>query len=241
MWVVFKKEINQFLSSLIAYIVMAVFLVVTGLFLWVFPEYSVLDYGYASLETFFAMAPWILIFLIPAIAMRSFAEERRVGTLELLLTRPITEWQIILGKYLATLALVLISIVPTLLYVLTIYQLADPRGNIDLGGILGSYLGLAFLSAAFTAIGLFASTITNNQIVAFILAMFLCFFFYVAFSSLSLLGLSNQLTYVLDQLSMDTHYLSLSKGVVDTRDVIYFFSIVSIFLLSSQLIIKRSR
>ena len=241
MWTVFNKEVRQFLSSLIAYIVISVFLIVSGLFLWVFPEYSVLEYGYASLDTFFAMAPWILIFLIPAVSMRSFAEERRVGTLELLLTRPVSEWNIVIGKYLAVLFLILLSILPTVVYVITIFQLSDPPGNIDLGGIIGSYIGLFLLSMAFAAIGLFASAITSNQIVAFISAMFLCFFFYVAFSSLSLLGVNNKLIYFLDQLSMDTHYLSLSKGVIDTRDVLYFLSLSILFLFSSQFVIRRVR
>ena len=230
MLTVLLKEINTYLSSLIAYIAMTVFLLATGLFIWVFPEYSVLEFGYANLDPLFAMSPWIFLFLIPALTMRTFAEEKRAGTIEWLLTKPLSDWQIILAKFFASLSLVAICLLPTLLYYITLWQLADPVGNLDHASILGSYLGLFFLAASFCAIGIFASSLSSNQIIAFILAVFLCFVFYVAFASLSKMGFSNNLTSFLDQLSIDTHYLSLSKGVIDTRDVVYFVSHVFLFL-----------
>jgi ABC-2 type transport system permease protein len=175
MYAIFLKEVQQFFSTLIGYMAIIVFLLVLGLFVWVFPDTNVLDFGYATLDSFFDMAPYILIFLIPAITMRSFAEEINSGTIELLATRPVTDLQIILGKYFAALLLVVIAIVPTIVYLITVYFLASPVGNIDLGGMIGSYFGLLFLGAVFVAIGIFCSSITANQIVAFIAGVFLCF------------------------------------------------------------------
>lgn len=186
---IFLKELQQFFSSLIGYIAIIVFLLVLGLFMWIFPDTSILDFGYATLDSFFSIAPYIFIFLIPAITMRSFAEEINTGTIELLSTRPVTELQIILGKYFAALLLMLIAIIPTFIYFYTVYALASPVGNIDVGGILGSYFGLFFLGAVFVAIGIFCSSITSNQIVAFILGVFLCFFLYLAFSYISQFGI----------------------------------------------------
>lgn len=177
MLTVFRREINSFLSSLIAYIVIVVFLLVTGLFMWVFPDYSLLAYGYATLDQLFIIGPWIFMFLIPAITMRFFSEEKRTGTLELLFTKPVSDFQIIAGKYLAAFVLVVFSVLPTLVYFLSIYLLAEPVGNVDSAGIVGSYIGLLLLGGTFVAIGLFASSLTDNQIVAFILGLFLCFFF----------------------------------------------------------------
>jgi ABC-type transport system involved in multi-copper enzyme maturation, permease component len=173
---IFLKEINTFFSSLIGYIVIGVFLVMMGLLLWVFPEFSILDGAYANLDTLFEVSPMVFMFLIPAVTMRSFAEEKQSGTIELLATKPVTDWQIVGGKFLACLALVVFALLPTALYYVSVYQLGAPPGNLDSGGILGSYIGLVFLAAGFTAIGVFASSITNNQIVAFVLATFLCFF-----------------------------------------------------------------
>ena len=182
---IFKKEINTFFSSLIGYIVIGVFLVLMGLLLWVFPEFSILDGAYANLDTLFTISPMVFMFLIPAVTMRTFAEEKQSGTIELLATRPITDWQIVGGKFLACLALVVFALLPTVLYYVSVYQLGAPPGNLDSGGILGSYIGLLFLAAAFSAIGVFASSLTNNQIVAFVLATFLCFFTYMAFDFLT--------------------------------------------------------
>lgn len=181
MFTLFKKEINTFFSSLIGYMAMVVFLLTTGLFLWVFPDTNLLDYGYASLDSLFFTAPWIFMFLVPAITMRSFSEEFKSGTIELLATRPITDFQIIAGKYLAAVFLVFFALLPTLVYYFTIYQLGLPPGNLDTGAIWGSYIGLLLLGAAFAAIGIFASSLSSNQIVAFLLAVFLCFIFYQTF------------------------------------------------------------
>src|SRR4051812_22302845 len=223
---IFVKELLQFFSSLIGYIAILVFLLVLGLFLWVFPDTSILGFGYATLDSFFSMAPYIFIFLIPAITMRSFAEEINTGTIELLSTRPVTELEIILGKYFAALLLVFVAIVPTFIYFFTVYALASPVGNVDIGGILGSYFGLFFLGAVFVAIGIFCSAITSNQIVAFILALFLCFFLYLAFSYLSqfdiFIGKSD---YLVESFGLSAHYDAMGKGVIDSRDVVYFLSI----------------
>src|SRR5688500_16303681 len=182
------KEFNSFLNSLIAYIVIGVFLTAIGLLMWVFPETSVLEYGYADMETLFSLGPFVFIFLIPAITMRSFAEETKGGTLELLLTKPLSEWDIILGKFLACFFLFLLSIMPTVIYYLSVYALGSPVGNIDTPGVMGSYTGLALLGAVFCAIGIFSSSITRNQVISFIVGAFVCYFFFAGFESLSLLN-----------------------------------------------------
>ncbi len=224
------KEIRSFLSSLIAYITIAVFLIGIGLFMWVFPDTNLLDYGYAQMDTLFYLAPYIFIFLISAITMRSFSEEKRNGTIEILSTKPITSTDIILGKFLASLILVLFSILPTILYYYTVYQLGAVKGNLDSGAIIGSYLGLFFLGACYVSVGLFASAITENQIVSFILGMFLCFMMYAAFSRISQLDMPSGLAYLLEWLGIDYHYNSISRGVLDTRDIVYFLSFVMFFL-----------
>lgn len=241
MLTVFRREINSFLSSLIAYIVIVVFLLVTGLFMWVFPDYSLLAYGYATLDQLFIIGPWIFMFLIPAITMRFFSEERRTGTLELLFTKPVTDLQIIAGKYLAAFVLVVFSVLPTLVYFLSIYLLAEPVGNVDSAGIVGSYIGLLLLGGTFVAIGLFASSLTDNQIVAFILGLFLCFFFYAAFDSLSLLNLPNKTLLIIEQLGMSAHFVALSKGVLDTRDLLYFFSLSAFFLALTKTVLEARK
>jgi ABC-2 type transport system permease protein len=242
MLAIFRKEINLFFSSLIGYIVVGVFLVVLGLFLFIFPDTSLLNYGFASLDPLFDMAPNIFVFLIPAITMRTFAEEQQSGTIELLVTRPISDWQIIAGKYLASLVLVLFALIPTILYYYTIYDLGAPRGNLDSGGIMGSYIGLFFLAAGFVAIGVFASSITKNQIVAFLLATALCFWFYWGFDYLSRLpvfvGKGDD---VVQMMGMLYHYDSLSRGLIDSRDVIYFLSISGFFLFMSMLALERRK
>lgn len=230
MYSIFKKEIRSFLSSLIAYVVIIVFLLIIGLFTWVFAEGNVLSQGYSNLDVLFFMAPWVFIFLISAITMRSFSEEIKQGTYEILSTKPITNFQIILGKFLAAVVLVVFAIVPTLLYFYTVYELGLPKGNIDVGATWGSYIGLVLLGASYCSIGIFASAVTPNQIVAFILSMFLCFFIYVGFQQLSSLALFGSWDSMVQWLGMQLHYDSISRGVVDTRDLIYFGTLMSVFL-----------
>jgi len=226
---ILKKEITSYLSSLVAYVTIAVFLLVLGLFLWVFPDSSILNYGYAGLDSLFSTAPYLFMFLIPAITMRSLAEERKEGTFELLLTRPLTDWQIVLGKYFACVTIVLFALLPTLVYYYSVYTLGTPGGNIDTGGVIGSYIGLFLLGAGFCAIGLFASSISKNQIIAFTVAVFLCFFFYSGFDSLSQI-LSLQ-SLGLENLGITEHYQSVSRGVLDTRDLVYFINFTRPFHL----------
>ena len=210
-----------------------------GLFLWVFPDSSILDYGYAGLDSLFSTAPYLFMFLIPAITMRSLAEERREGTFELLFTRPLTDWQIVLGKYLASVLLVLFALLPTLVYYYSVSTLGTPQGNIDTGAVIGSYIGLFLLGAAFAAIGLFASSVTKNQIIAFTIAVFLCFFFYSGFDSLSQLLSLQDLG--LQNLGITEHYQSVSRGVLDTRDLAYFIIVAGIFIWLTLFVIIRQR
>lgn len=233
MFALLKKEINSFFASPIGYLVIAIFLLLNGLFLWLFKgEFNVLDYGFADLSSFFLLTPWILVFLIPAVTMRSFSDEKKQGTLELLLTKPISHLQIVLGKYFGAFLLIILALIPTLLYVYTVNQLGKPVGNLDVGSTLGSYFGLLFLVAAYTAIGVFSSTLSDNQIVAFIIAVFLCFLFYVGFE-----GLSEFLNSTfIEQLGMASHFKSMSRGVLDTRDILYFLSITIFFVF---LTVKR--
>lgn len=241
MYSIFKKEIRSFLSSLIAYVVVIVFLLIIGLFTWVFADGNVLTLGYANLDILFFMAPWVFIFLISAITMRSFSEEIKQGTYEILSTKPITDMDIIMGKFLAALVLVLFAIAPTLIYFYSVYNLGLPKGNIDIGATWGSYIGLVFLGACYASIGLFSSAITPNQIVAFILGMFLCFFFYVGFQQISNLSLFGGLDSFVQSLGIQFHYDSISRGVVDTRDIIYFLSLVSIFLGLTHLALQSKK
>jgi ABC-2 type transport system permease protein len=234
---IFAKEFNSFLNSLIAYIVIGVFLTAIGLLTWVFPETSVLDNGYADLDSLFLMGPYVFIFLIPAITMKSFAEEKKMGTLELLLTKPLSDWQIIFGKFLACFALVLVSVIPTVMYYFSVYRLGSPQGNIDTPGVIGSYLGLALLGGVFCSVGILASSITSNQIVAFIFAAFLCFILYTGFNSISLLVTAGSSAVWLKQLGIVYHYESMSRGLVDSRDLIYFLSVTFLMLLLTKTIL----
>lgn len=233
---VFKKELNSFLNSLIAYVVIGVFLTSIGLMMWVFTDTSVLEYGYADMDTLFSMGPYVFIFLVPAITMKSFAEEKKMGTMELLLTKPLSDWNIVLGKFLAAFALVMFALAPSLIYYYSIYQLGNPIGNVDSAGVSGSYVGLMFLSIVFCAIGLFASSLTTNQIVSFILAAFLSFIFYTGFDSLSSLGGDSAL--LIKQFGILYHYESLSRGVIDSRSVIYFVSVAGLILLGTKTVIS---
>jgi ABC-2 type transport system permease protein len=235
------KEINVFLDSLIAYIIISVFLTGIGLLMWVFPETSVLNYGFADMSSFFSLCPYIFMFLIPAISMRMFSEEKRHGTMELLLTRPIRDIDIILGKYFAGLFLVAFSILPTLLYYFTIRYLGNPVGNIDTAGVAGSYLGLFLLGAVFTSIGTFSSSFTENQVTSFIIAVFLCFFLYFGFNAISTIDLFSGISDYIDQLGILYHYNSMSKGLIDSRDLVYFFSVICAMLLFTNLILRSRK
>lgn len=242
MWALLQKEISSFLSSVIGYVVIAVFLLLTGLFTWGFHgNLHVLDQGYATLDTLFYVAPWVFMFLVPAITMRSFSEEKRSGTIELLYTRPLTDLQIILAKFLAGVVLVLLSLIPTLIYFYSVYQLGNPVGNIDIGGTWGSYLGLLFLGSAFTAIGIFSSSVSENQVVAFILAAFLCFFCYSGLQQLASFDLLGSFDRFVQQLSIAEHYDSMSRGIIDTRDVVYFIAISGIFITLTKTALQNSK
>lgn len=240
MLAILKKEINTFFASPIGYLVIGIFLLLNGLFLWLFKgNFNIFNASEASLSSFFLLAPWILIFLVPAVTMRSFSDEKKQGTLELLVTKPLTHFQIVLGKYFGALVLILLAVLPTLLYVYSILELSSPETGIDIGSTIGSYFGLIFLIGAYTAIGVFSSTLSDNQIVAFIIAVFICFFFYFGFEGLSNYALLGDLFY-LEDLGMSAHYNSISRGVIDTRDLIYFISISIAFLFFTKLKIQES-
>jgi ABC-2 type transport system permease protein len=231
MFALLKKEISVFLNSLIGYIVITVFLLATGLFLWIFPgNFNIPEAGISSLENYFILAPWIFMFLIPAITMRSFSEEKRTGTIELLLTRPVTEWHIVLAKYFAGFILVALAIIPTLVYFYSVYMLGNPPGNIDTGSTWGSYIGLLLLAGTFISVGLFASVLSENQVVAFIIGFFLCFFFYSGFDSIASLDFWGQSGLLISYLGISEHYASISRGVIDSRDLVYFIGFILVFL-----------
>lgn len=234
---IFYKEISGFFSSMVAYVIVGVFLLVTGLFLWVFPESSILDYGYAGLDSFFNVSPYLFMFLIPAVTMRSLAEEQKDGTFELLATRPLSDWDIVLAKFLASLAIVVLALLPTIVYYITVYQLGVTKGNVDTGAVIGSYLGLIFLGAAFTSIGLFTSSLSKNQIIAFTFAVFLSYFAFSGFDSMSSLLSMQRIAGILTGLGISEHYQSISRGVLDTRDLIYFMSFTALFLLITKTIL----
>ncbi len=242
MFTLYKKELANFFSSLIGYLTIIVFLVLNGLMLWVFrSDFNILDYGFAGMDGFFLIAPFLYLFLIPAITMRMFAEERKNGTIELLLTKPLTEMTIIWAKFLAGFTLVFISLLPTLICYFSVYSLGDPIGNIDTGAVMGSYIGLLFLGGAFVAIGIFASSLTNNQIISFILSALICAFCYLGFESLYYMNAGGDVAMFLKQLGMRHHYESVSRGVIDTRDLIYFVSVIAIFLISTRLILQSRK
>jgi ABC-2 type transport system permease protein len=230
------REFNSFLNSLIAYIVIGVFLTGMGLLVWVFPEYSVIEYGYADLSTLFMLAPYVFIFLIPAITMRSFAEEKKAGTVELLMTKPLSDWDIILGKFFACFLLVIVALLPTIIYYFSIYALGNPVGNVDSAGVVGSYIGLVLLGGVFCSVGIFASSITPNQIVAFITAAFLCYLLFSGFDSVAAVNLWATNALLIKQLGIQYHYESISKGLIDSRDLIYFVIVIFIMLLITKIV-----
>jgi ABC-2 type transport system permease protein len=239
MWSVCKKELRQFFSSLTGYIAIIVFLLVNGLMLFVF-ENNILDFGYATLDRFFQLAPWILLLLIPAITMRSFTDEFKTGTFEILQTRPLSRWQITAGKYLGSLVVVLIALIPTIIYFFSVQQLASGEG-LDAGAAIGSYIGLIFLAAVFTAVGVCASSFTGNAVIAFIVSLIACVLLYFGFSAISKLpGLSSGADYYVEMAGIDFHYRSVSRGVIDTRDLVYFLSVIGLFLaVTNRNLLKR--
>ncbi len=233
MFPVIKKEFNSFFASPIAYLVIGIFLLINGLYLWVFKgELNILNTGFADISSFFYLAPWVFLFLIPAITMKSFADELKSGTIEILKTKPLTDWQIVLGKFWASLLLVIIALIPTFTYIYTVYQLGNPLGNIDFGSTLGSYIGLVFLAATYTSIGLFTSTLSKNQIVAFILSVLITFFLFYGFDTLANLFGNN--SYRVQQLGVFEHFKSISRGVIDTQDILYFVSVTGFFLFLTK-------
>lgn len=228
---IFIKEINSFFSSIVGYVAILVFLIFCSLFLWIIPNYSMLEYGYASMERFFDIAPWLLLLLVPAVTMRSFADEFRTGTIEWLSTKPVSDTEIILGKYFATVVLIIFALLPTLVYVYTIDNLSYSDISIDTGAIIGSYIGLFFLAATFGAVGIFCSSLTANQVVGFLISLFACFLLYTGFEQLSKLPkFSEGIDYYLSMVGMEFHYNSISRGLIDTRDVVYFVSVIFLFV-----------
>jgi len=236
---IFWKEISEYLSSLIAYVVIGVFLTAIGLLMWVFPETNVLDYGYADMHTLFSMSPFVLMFLIPAITMKMFAEELKTGSFEILSVKPVSVYAIVLGKYLAGWAISVIAILPTAVYFLSLYQLANPVGNIDIAGVAGSYIGLVLLSSVFTALGLLASSITKNQVISFVMASFLSFILFTGINSLANINVWSSISPILGSLSIEQHYNAMSRGVLDSRDIIYLLSVNIILLFFTSLNLKR--
>lgn len=238
MWQLFVKEINTFFNQLTGYLLLTAFLVALGLVVWVFPETSVLEFGFADLEALFVYTPFIFVFLVPAITMRMIAEEKKSGTWELLVTAPLTNGQIILAKYLASLALILLALLPTLIYYYSIVQLGDPVGNIDSAGFFGSFIGLILIGAVFAAIGLFSSSLTDNQITAFVIGVFFGFVLYFGLSALAALQ-RNDMALFIEELSLSYHYQSMGRGVIDSSNLVYFLSLIGGLLMATGIMIRR--
>ncbi|MCF2491246.1 gliding motility-associated ABC transporter permease subunit GldF [Dyadobacter sp. CY347] len=241
MFAIFQKEIGSFFNSLIAYIVMAAFLTAVGLIVWVFPDSNILDYGYADLGSFFQLAPYVLLFLIPAITMRSISEEARNGTLELLLTKPLRNSELVLGKFFANWILVAITLLPTLIYYYSVYKLGSPEGNVDSAAVFGSYIGLLLFCGVLVSMGIWTSSLTDNQIIAFIVSVFIAFVFYVGFSALAQLAGVGMASELLNWAALDQQYLALGKGLVDSRNIIYLLSLMALFLFLAYLRIEKIR
>lgn len=239
MYPLVKKEISNFFSSLTGYLVIIVFLLVNSLFMWVFPgELNIFEAGYASLDTLFLMAPWVFLFLVPAITMKMFSEEKKSGTIELLLTRPVNELQIVLAKFFAGVVLVLFSLVPTLIYFYSVYRLGSPAGNLDTGGIFGSYIGLFLLACTYVSMGVFASSLSGSQIVSFIIAVVISFFFFIGFDSIAAIPLLAKAESFLLYLGINEHYRSVSRGVIDSRDIVYFFAVIGFFIFLTRTVLR---
>jgi len=232
-WIVCKRELNSFFDSLLAYIMIIAFLGFSGFFTWLYGR-DVFLVKQASLQSFFDVAYWTLFFFIPALTMRLIAEEKNSGTLEMILTKPVSDWQLVVGKFLSTLLLISISLVLTLPYYITISSI----GPVDHGAVWTGYLGLILMSSAYISIGVFSSSITNNQIVAFLVALLIGIFFHLLFSLLAR-NFSGIVGNILNYLSIDTHYNSITRGVIDTKDIIYFVSVIFIGLFSSELVLSK--
>lgn len=229
------KEIKSFFNSLTGYLVIIAFLLINSLFMWVFDtSMNLLEGGYASLETLFILAPWVFLMLIPAVTMRSFSEEKRAGTLDLLLIRPLSEMQIIAAKYMAAVTLIILALLPTLVYYFSVVALGNPVGNIDTGGTWGSYIGLLLLACSYAAIGIFCSSLTDNQVVSFLLAAFLCIFICYGFEQLGSLIAGGSAGKLILSMGIIEHYKSMSRGVIDSRDVVYFIALTLIFILMTK-------
>jgi ABC-2 type transport system permease protein len=242
MFSILRKELRSFFSNATGYIVIGIFLLLTGLFLWVIPgEYNIPDNGYANVDGLFYLAPWLFLFLCPSVTMRLFAEEKQTGTWELLITKPLSKLQIVLGKYFAGWLLVALALLPTMLYYFTVSYIAEPQGNVDSGAFWGSFIGLFFLAAIYVAIGTFASSLSKNQIISFIVAVVLSFFFYYGFELLASFFTSGQSINFFGSLDINAHYKSMSRGVIDSRDVLYFIVLSIAFLGATVWRIKKSR
>lgn len=238
MFAIFRKEISGFFSSLTGYIVIIVFLLVNSLFMWIFPgEWNIPDSGYAGLDGLFFISPWLFLFLVPAVTMRMIAEEKRLGTIELLYSKPVTEREIIWGKYLASVTLVILALLPCLIYYFSVYMLGETPGNLDRGGTWGAFTGLFFLAAIYASAGIFASSLTDNQVVAFILAVLICFFLYAGFDSFAYLPGLKKLDEFLINLGINEHYKSISRGVLDIRDAVYFIAVAGIFTEAARMVL----
>ena len=230
MFAIFRKEISGFFSSLTGYLVIIVFLLINSLFMWVFPgEWNIMDNGYAGLDTLFFLSPWLFMFLVPAVTMRMIAEEKRLGTIELIYSRPITERGIVYGKYFASVCLVLLALLPGLIYYFSVYQLGESPGNLDKGGTVGSFIGLFFLASVYASVGIFASSLTDNQVIAFILAVLFCFILFIGFDSFAYLPGLKKLDEFIIRLGINEHYKSISRGVIDIKDIVYFVAVGCLF------------
>jgi ABC-2 type transport system permease protein len=242
MFAIFRKEINGFFSSLTGYIVIAVFLLINSLFMWIFPgQWNILDSGYASLDTLFFISPWVFLFLVPAVTMRMIAEEKRLGTLELIYSRPLSERELIYGKYLASVVLVLLALIPGLVYFLSVWLLGETPGNLDEGATWGAFIGLFFLAAVYASAGLFASSLTDNQVIAFIIAVLISFVMFSGFDSLAYLPGLKKVDEVIIRLGINEHYKSMSRGVLDLGDIVYFIAVVVVFNEATRLVLMSRK
>lgn len=232
----FKKEISSYFASITGYLVIIIFLTIMGLFTWVFPgSFNILDVGYSNIDTLFVLSPWVFLFLVPAVTMRFFSEERKTGTIDMLFAKPLSDFNIVIAKYLTGLVIVIVALLPTITYYFTVYFYGNPVGNIDSGSVWGSYIGLILLAAIYVAIGIFASSLTENQIIAFLLGIVLSFVFFFGFDALGSLPLFKNIASFIFYLGINEHYKSISRGVVDSRDIVYFISIIYIFLLLTKI------
>lgn len=245
MFAIYRKELVLFLTSLTGLLAIFIFLILLGLFLWILPSdhtgTNILDNGFAQFDGLFNMAPWLYLFLIPAITMRSISEELKSGTIEFLLTKPLSEYAVIFAKFLAGITLVIISLIPTLFYVYTVFQLGSPRGNLDWGALCGSYLGLIMLASVFVAVGIFCSTFSDQQVTSFLLTVVISFFMYNGFDVIASSGFLGSVDIWIKNMGISPHYESISRGVIDIRDVVYFLTVSYLFIVLTQkrLLLKR--